>query len=353
MDYRTAAKEINKGNILPVYICYGSETYRMEEFISFLTDKWIDPVDRDFAVSKFDLAETNVEAVIDDAETLPFMGARKLIIAKDAVFFTAAKEHARVEHKLDRLLDYLKSPAPYSVIVFMIAADKLDERKKLVKTMIERKGTVPFLPMNADDLLQWVRRQAEKLHFTFAEGAEQMLILNCGGHLQTLAGEMQKLSLHIGINGVITPHIVESMVTRSTERNVFLMIDELVRLRLDKALELLHELLKHKEEPVKILALMARQFRNMLMIKQLTMKGSSQQQMASQLGLHPYAVKIAAEQARRYETDKLKQALCHLADTDYRMKTGQIDKVLALEMFMLRTGKDKELDVIDPTITID
>ncbi len=336
VDYRAAAKEIGKGNISPVYVCYGTEPYLMQEFITYLTNQWIEPADRDFAVSKFDLAETNVELAIEDAETPPFVGSRKLIIAKDAVFFTGAKDTGKIEHRLDRLVDYLKSPTDFAVIVFTVSAEKLDERKKLVKSVIERKGNIPFQAMTGDDLTHWVRRQADKMKVSFEGGADQILIQNCNGNLQAIANELGKLSLYAGAGQLVTRDAVEQLVARSTEQNVFLMIEELIKLRLDKALEIYYELLKHKEEPIKIHALMARQFRNMLLIKQLSNQGVSQQQMASQLSLHPYAVKLTAEQARRYETEKLRLAVARLAEADYQMKTGQIDKVLALELFMLR-----------------
>lgn len=336
MDYRTAAKEIGKGMICPVYVCYGPESYLIQEFIAYLTDKWIDPADRDFAVSKFDLADTNVETVIDDAETLPFMGERKLIIAKDAGFLTSAKETSKIEHNVDRLADYLKSPADFSVVVFTVSADKLDERKKIVKAIAGKKGAIPFPMLSADELSHWVKRQADKRKITFDSGAEQTLIMNCGGNLQMLSAELDKLSLYAGSGEAVTSEAIDKLVARSTEQNVFLMIDELVKLRLDKAMNIYHELLRHKEEPIKILALMARQFRNMLLIKQLGGQGISQQQMASQLSLHPYAVKVAAEQAKTYDVRKLQSAVIQLAEADYRMKTGQIDKVLALELFMLQ-----------------
>lgn len=335
MDYRTAARQIGKGNVQPVYVLYGAETYLMQEFISYLTDQWLGEEEREFAVSKFDLAETNVEAAVDDALTPPFFGTRKLILAKDAAFFTAARAASKVDHHTDRLLEYLEAPSDHAVIVFTVPADKLDERKKLVKQIKKQGGIVPFPPMSAEELASWVKKQAEKMNFALAEGADQALIISCGANLQMIAGELRKLSLYAGPQGVVNQADIERMVARSTEQNVFVMIDELVRLRVDKALDLFHELIKRKEEPVKIAALMARQFRNMLLIKQLAAQGFSQQQIAGQLSLHPYVVKICAEHARKFEADKLRWAIRELADADFRMKTGQIDKVLALEIFML------------------
>lgn len=73
-------------------------------------------------------------------------------------------------------------------------------------------------------------------------------------------------------------------------------------------------------------------------MKTLSSQGYTQQQIASQIGLHPYAVKIAGEQARKFETVRLERILNRLAQLDYEMKTGAVDKVLGLELFLLRLG---------------
>ncbi|MNI82035.1 DNA polymerase III subunit delta [compost metagenome] len=76
----------------------------------------------------------------------------------------------------------------------------------------------------------------------------------------------------------------------------------------------------------------------MLQVKDLARQSYSQQQIASQLALHPYAVKIAGEQARKFEEAQLKSIIHDLAQLDYKMKSGGIDKVLGLELFLLKLG---------------
>jgi DNA polymerase-3 subunit delta len=336
MDYKTAAKDIAKGNILPIYLCYGPEKHLMQEFISYLLQKVIDPDLIDFAVSRFDLSETSIDDVLDDAETLPFMVPNKVIIAKDAQFFTTAKDTSKVEHRVDKLLDYMKRPAEHAVIVFTVQEDKLDERKKLVKTLKEQGGVIPFLHLTSDALVQWICRQADKLNVSFEEGAVDRLILNAGTNLQSLSLEIEKLSLYAGSGGLIGERIINDLVVRNSEQNVFMLVDKIVNMRLNDAFSIFYELIKQKEEPIKILMLIARQFRIMLQVKELARQGFSHQQMASQLGLHPYAAKLADEQSRKYDGDKLAVILTELAELDYLMKSGKTDKVLGLEMFLLK-----------------
>ena len=333
MDYKTAMKQIGRGSVQPVYVCYGPETYLLEEFVAHLADHWLEPEYREFSVSKYDLTETGLDAVLEDARTLPFMAERKLVIAKNALFFTASKDPGKIEHQTDRLLEYAKEPSEQTVLVFTVEAEKLDERKKLVKTF--RDACIPFSPLSADELLQWVNRQAAKLNVTLADGAADHLILYAGTQLRQLARELEKLALYAGPNGTITGEAIERLVSRQAEQNVFALIDDIAHLRLQRAFETLRDLLNQREEPIKILLLIARQFRIIMQVKELARKGYSQQQIASGLGIHPYAVKIAAEQGKRYDNERLIRILTKLADLDYMMKSGKIDKVLGLELFLL------------------
>lgn len=338
MDAKRALKDIQAGRPAPVYLCYGPEKYKMREFIQVLTDLLIEPEHKEFAVSKFDLSEISLSAVLEDAETLPFMVPKKLVIAKNALFFTGAKESSKIEHHLDRLTDYLKSPAEHTVVVFTVDADKLDERKKIVKALKDLEAAVPFLSLSPDELQQWVAKQAQQLGFTFTGEAADQLILYTGGNLQSLSAEIEKISLYVGVGAEASVDVIDQLVARSTEQNVFILIEDIVNVRLERAFVILEELLKQREEPIKIAALIARQFRIMLQVKELSKQGYSQQQMASQIGLHPFAVKVAEGQARKYDIEKLSRIMSQLADLDFQMKTGKIDKVLGLELFLLRLG---------------
>ncbi|NGM81857.1 DNA polymerase III subunit delta [Paenibacillus sp. 7124] len=338
MDAKAAAKEIKQGKFSPIYCLYGSEKFRMNEFAAFLESELIAKEDRDFAVVPFDLSETPIQAVVEEAETVPFMVPRKLLVVRDASLFTAGKDNAKLEHRPEVLQEYLSSPAEFSVIVFLVNSDKLDERKKIVKALKSAGTVLAFNPLGAEELLRWVEKGIRDRGSEAAPGAAEALIASAGTGLQGLSAEMDKLCLFAGPGGTVDSAAIESLVPRGTEQNVFTLVEDIANLRLDRAVGTLHELLKQREEPIKIAALIARQFRIILQVKDLSSQSYTQGQIASQLGLHPYAVKLAGEQARKFRGEQLREILSLLADLDFQMKTGGIDKVLGLELFMLRLG---------------
>lgn len=340
LDYRKEKLQIKKGNIKPIYVCYGTEKQLEVEFIKTLSNQIIQPQQKDFAMMQYDLHEVSIQDVIEDAETLPFMVERKLIIANNASFLTG-KDKSKIEHDLDRLAAYLASPAEFTVLILQQDAEKLDERKKIVKQLKKMDVLVPFLTMQARETEEWIKDKVKHYNCTIEPDAVNWLMLQVGQRLQQIQMELEKLSLYVGQQGVITKQHIEELVPKTTEHNIFLMIDDIVHLRIGKALGTFYELLKQREEPVKITVLIARQFRILLQVHELDKRGYSQQQIASQIGAHPYAVKLARDQARRFNEAQISVILSELAELDYKMKSGRIDKVAGIELFLLGLDKTK------------
>ena len=95
-------------------------------------------------------------------------------------------------------------------------------------------------------------------------------------------------------------------------------------------------MLIQKEEPIKIVALLISQFRLLLQVKILQKQGYPQGDIAKVLKVHPYRVKLALQNIRQYNQKLLSEALDYLIDADYKMKTGQIDQELQVELFIMR-----------------
>lgn len=338
MDSRQAFRELREGKIRPLYVIYGTETYLMNEFVLRLTELVAEPDQRDMAVVRFDTAETPLDAVIDEAETLPFLVPQKLVLVRDSTLLAAGKESAKIEHRPERLIAYIKTPMESTVLVFIVPHEKLDERKKLVKAVKSADAAVQFDPLSAEDLQRWMVRRAEKQGRRFEPDAAAELLRRVGTDMHTLAAETDKLCLHAGVEGTIAAGAVRELVPAALEQNVFRLAEELAALQTEKALSILYDLLKQREEPIKLVALLVRQIRNMIFVKELDQRGFAPQKIAGQLGLHPYAVKITLEKARKFSERHLTKLLTELAELDYAMKTGQTDKALGLELFLLRAG---------------
>lgn len=342
MDAKEAYREMKGGKFRPVYVLYGKDRYRMSQFIETLSNLMFTADEKEMGTIKFDTAEVPVEEAVLEAETPSFFGGRKLVLIRDnAVMAAGGKESSKIEHAPERILAYLESPMEDTVLLFVVQSDKLDERRKLVKSLKERKSIIAFQEMEHAELRQWlIKRAGEQERLLDADGAD-LMIARIGMNTGSLSQELDKLCLHAGKGGAIGVREVGELTVASLEEDVFALVDAIAELNIRRALDLYRQLLTRREEPIKIAALIARQLRIMLQIKELEQHHYSPQQMAGQLGLHPYAVKLAAEKGKKFAPAALGKLLSELADLDYGMKTGAIDKNLGLELYLLSLGIDK------------
>ena len=328
---------IEKRRFSPLYLLYGNEPFLLMETYERLVNAALGPEEREWNLAVYDCEETPVEAALAEAETAPFFGERRVILVKNPYFFTAEKDK-EVEHDLAKLENYLRAPAPFSIVVFFAPYEKLDERKKMTKLAKEQSEVVIAAPLAEAELRAWVRRRIESQGAQASDEAIDVLLRRAGTQLSALANEIDKLALFAGSGGTIEAAAVERLVARTPEENVFVLVEQVAKRDIPGALQTFYDLLEHSEEPIKILALLAGHFRLLAQVKWLAQTGYGQTQIASALKVHPFRVKLALAQAARFSDAELTEAITELAAADYDVKSGAMDRRLAVELLLMRWG---------------
>lgn len=334
MSYIDVISKIKKGNLSPVYLLYGTESFLIEDTVHRIIEAGITEEEREFNLSKFEMTEHPVEIAVEEAYTFPFMGGRRIVIIKEAYFLTNTKVQTKVDHNLKKLEEYLENPAPETIVIIHAPYEKVDDRKKICKMLKKKAEVLDGSPLDEKLLYQWVDEKAAEQGVSIEKAATEQLLALTSAELMLMSTELRKLAIYVGENETITKDIVDELVARSLEQNIFALVDGVVKKKVDVSWKIFQDLLKQKEDPLKIVALMVRQFRILYQVKQLSQQGYSQKQMASQLKLHPYVVKLAAQQTNHFKDEELLSLLDQLANIDYEIKTGQIDKTLAVELFL-------------------
>ncbi|SFL65821.1 DNA polymerase III subunit delta [Salibacterium qingdaonense] len=332
MDYIPLLNDIENQNIAPLYLLYGTEAYLITNIMEKITANTLAEEERDFNHSVYDMKEVPVETALEEGETLPFFGSGRVVVLKNCYFLTGAKDKEKVEHNLSYLEEYIDNPPQETVMIFTAPYEKLDERKKIVKKLKKQGVFLEASSFDEKNMDQWIERFCKTKNISITSGAKEKMMQLAGKDMMMLSSEMDKLTLYAGEEKQITEEMVEELVPRNLEDNVFELVDHVVHGRAEKAFRIYYDLMKQNEEPIKILTLLARQFRMILHVSQLKKTGYSRQKMASRLKVHPYAVKVAEEQSRTYAEPRLKEVLQKLAEADERIKTGKMDKYLQLEL---------------------
>ena len=276
-------------------------------------------------ISKYDLTEDDIKDVISDAETFSMFADSKVVIAENAAIFTSSGSG-----DLETLENYLAHINPNTILIFTVNEEKVDERKKITKKIKKDYKLISFNQNETPNSL--VRNLLNDYNITSSN--INLLIDRVGTNPLILENEVNKIKLYKD-DKTVTKEDIINLTTKRPEIDIFKLIDDIVMKNKDEALEIYNEMLKVNEEPLKIVILLASQFRLMYQAKELTKKGYSEKNISEVLKVHPYRVKLALQKGKKYKAETLLNYLNALADIDIAIKTGKTDKNLALELFLL------------------
>ncbi|WP_301109629.1 DNA polymerase III subunit delta [Sporosarcina sp.] len=326
-------KEIEKGDVQSVYLLTGTEQHLIDETVKRLIRAV--PGMTSSEVNRFDLEELPVQTVLEVADELPFLVDHKLIVAKNCTFLKATDSSKEKQpHQLELLEKWLENPSPTSTVVFVAPYEKLDARKKITKIMKKYAVVVEAVALQGQDMTTWIMQQARDKGVTIDKKEAAFLIEMAGSDLLTLSTEVEKLAGYLSYSGTVTEDIIEQLVPRTPEMDVFRLTDSFVNNRKAESLAVYHDLLRNGEEPIMLASLIASQVRLMIHVVNLRKKGYQQQQIATTLHIHPYRVKLMMQRSLP-ALPILMKALDDLATIDLLLKTMSGNRQRRLELFLM------------------
>ncbi len=319
--------QLTESNLKSVYLVTG-ESYFQKQFGIKLKQLLLKTDLDSSSYEKLDGRHYNLSQVLEKAESLPFFADRRLVFVVNAPYF---KEQLSDKEK-QMMIDYLDNPCPTTVLVLF--TDKVDKRQKLVKTMQKQGMLMEFAQLKPWETDKWIKEQLASKGKSIDSSALALLVQRIGHELPLLEQEIEKLDLYTGDNRQITEQDVASAVTVMAETNVFKLVDKIGEKKPSEAIGLVRELTL-KEQPVKILFLIARQFRLLIKMKSLLKDGLAVSEASKSLKVHPFVGKKLSAQCKNFSYKELQTAIKEIQSIDYSIKTGQLEGVFALERLLL------------------
>lgn len=317
-----------------VYLFYGEDTFIIKSKINNLINKYhID----DFNVVNYDAEEVNVSEALNDAETIPFMSELKMVIIRNAYFLSSEKPPKEINHNLDQLKRYLENPVQETILILAAPYAKLDERKAITKVVKEHAEIVVCAPLQAIDSENWIKRQLGKQNIAIDRDALTELLSRIENNTEVLVSEMQKLLNYTEGMSHITLKTIEKVITKNTEDNVYEITNLILDNKPGKALQIYNDLIMHNEDPLRILGILVNKYREMLHVKTLLAQGKDKADIAKYYNASSGRAYYMIKNATSVKLEAVEKHLIKLEEIDYQIKSGQIDKNIGLELFILST----------------
>lgn len=305
------------------YVIYGINKGLIKEE----TKKIINSL-KDADIIKYDMANTLIEDVIEDASTVNLFNKKKIIILENCYFLGANKTIDNLE-KLEQYIEHYNSD---SYLIFICNAEKLDSRKKINKLLSHHK----VIEANKVDKAFLIKHINSKLKEDGYEMNDINFFLErVGTNLNNIDNELDKLKMYRLETKKITNEDITKTTTKVLEEEIFSLTDSIILKDTKKALELLDSFLNQNYDEIQIILLLANQFHFLFQVKRLINKNKSESEIAKILEVNPYRVKYSVKKIYSYSEDMILENIKKLAKIDHDIKLGKMDKNLALKLFIL------------------
>jgi DNA polymerase-3 subunit delta len=321
---KSIQEDIKNGDFKQAYLFFGEETYLKQQYKGNLV-KALNPDGDTMNFSRYEGKGIDIRALIDLCETMPFFAERRVVLLEDTGFF---------KNKCDELADYMKEIPDYLCMIFV--ESEVDKRSRMYKAVKNCGRIVEFARQDEKTLMRWAAGLLGKEGKKITQRDMELLLTKTGTDMGNLRMELEKLITYTGDRDVVTGEDIETVCTTQTTNKIFDMVRAVTEKNQKRALELYYDLLTLKEPPMRILFLLARQFRQLLLTKKMTEEGASQMEISSRLGVPTFAVRNIASCARSYTVAELEQAVADFVDAEEAVKTGRLEDVLSVELLIVK-----------------
>ena len=317
-------EDIKSGNFKSAYLLCGEEAYLKVQYKNKLL-KALNPDDDTMNFNHYEGRNIDVKELIDLCETMPFFADRRVVLLEDTGFF---------KNKCDELADYMKELPDYLCLVFV--EDEVDKRSKMYKAVKSCGRIGEFARQDEKTLMQWAAGILKREGKNITQRDMELLLTMTGIDMGNLRMELEKLITYTGDRNVVTRADIQEVCTTQTQNKIFDIVRAVTEKNQKRALDLYYDLLTLKEPPMRILFLLAKQFRQLLLVKEYTEEGVAQPEMASRLGVPSFVVRNIASCARSYRISELRQAVTDFVDAEEAVKTGRLQDVLSVELLIVK-----------------
>lgn len=339
---------MKRNDIAPAYLFLGAEAYQGRRCREALLDAVFGSEGRESGLAQYDLGESSLVQVVDDARSLSLFAADRVILVANA---EAALPRQKSEEEdesgsadaVSELAAYLKDPSPGVTLLFLASRftfegeekKKIERVRKFYSAVTE---TVELDRFSLDEARTEARHLAQQAALAIDEAALDLLVEALGGDVARIALEIEKLSLFSAAARPISLEDIAALVPDARSATIFALVSALGRRDRARGLQILDTLCREGEYLPLALAFLSTQFRLALVSKESGLRSPQQiQSHFARSGVPMWGSR--AEQVfqtvSKFSTDQLERGMKLIFAADRDLRSARPDDRIVMERFVL------------------
>ncbi len=326
-----------------IHLVYSNQSSEIKKVIKNIAKQSL-PERNEMNFVRYDGNNTLIQEIIDDTNYIPLGFDKKVIAVDNCYFLMKPRPRNKIESDQDykALFAYLRNPNPDCDLILTVPTSEIDTNGDLFKLIKEVGKITEIKDPDTKEWNQYVKATVNDYikknpGNRIDNDALMELIDRTQGDIPLLRNSVIKIFLY-------TNHVryedVLLLVTRPLEDNTFQLFNYLLNNDNEKAIGLFRDLQVSNVEPVTIIGMLANQFRLLNEVVFLSKKGMDNDSIAKELNIKPIRVQILKRQTYSMSEKAIHRTLDDLFDLDLKIKSGQVDRFYAFELFLLNFKRD-------------
>lgn len=294
-----------------IYLFYGEEKYDRNQRIEKIKKEYSH---LEIGANLYYLNKENIEELDNILQGVSFFGTEKLIIIKDT----------KLKFNINLILDQLDED-----VQIILLEETVDKRTSEYKAIAKVAECVEFKHMDSQQMTTYLMQMLKKYGLEITQETAEYMQMLCGEDKTNNINELQKLVIYLNKGDTVTKEIIDKVCSKTLNAKIFDVLNKIVNKDKKQAIQELNELLEQKEPIVKIYIMLYKQIKQMYCIKYL--KTQNIENIATELGIHPFVFKNLSKSSQKYSLDELKAIINEFDYYDEKTKLGEMDFEIGLK----------------------
>jgi len=316
-DDSSLIKEIKSGNISPVYLLHGEESFYIDRLTNYIETHLLPEAEKSFNQQVIYGKDLTLDTVVDYARQFPMMGQYRVLIVKEAQELRMKDEKGDENLKFE---SFLNDPPSTTVLILAHKNKKADGRAKWAKIIKEKHVILESNPIRDFAVRAWIEKYIKSKNLIIKVNAAELVAEYLGTNLSKVANELDKLIVNLEGITEIGLEEVEKNIGISKDYNVFELQDALITKNYEKTYRIVSNFQGNmKRQPMEmILGSLFSFYQRLYIVYQNISQGDAF--LTKMAGINPYFLKKTKEQSKSLSERGYGHIFKILKDYDARTK---------------------------------
>lgn len=318
MDIKTLNRSIQNNEFSNLYFFYGEEDYLKELYIHRIIHAVVDDAFSCFNLFHYQEAPA-IEELRNAIEQPPVMAKYKVVYLNQLDLDKNGALRNAVTAKIEDLPDFC---------ILIIRETAVDKRSKLWSALQKLGASVECVYPSPGDVRAFIQREFQARKKKISTALADRIVQESEPSLYAVVNLIDEVCAYLQDVDTVNDQTLNQFLQKSVQAVIFDLSERLVNHQKESAYHLLNQLKLHpsKHPPQALFSLLARHITNLYLVTAAQKEGIGAEKIKHLLGkkVPDFVVQKYLRQAKNISQNKLEELISYCADTDYRLKSGQI-----------------------------